>query len=153
MSISIKGKHKTLGLEFIKEDFSDLILTSCKAGTPSSRIPKRRTNLWHTCCLETDREGVTTIRQVRDQIKICKSQNKKEILVEFGTVRYVTMHPQDDIAQVHLDQMNVITKTQTGEIIRQEFEVAPAAISPQVSKAQVNNSSQLLLSRNSQKIN
>ena len=72
--ISIKGAHKTLGLEIKRDDDMNRIqLLQCNKGTPAAKIPKWRSTLRNSYIHKYNEEHVKSINHLKQLILISRT--------------------------------------------------------------------------------
>ena len=113
----VRGNDPLLGLELDEQTSENrLILLNCRAGTPTAKIPRWRSQLRGAYLRSIDGTPVATIEEAIAVIKRVKSEQagnkKKDISFEFQTVEKIPMHPMHGTPQIYFDQLNILAEHQ-----------------------------------------
>ena len=107
--IILKGLHKTLGMQLTADAISGKIkLKQCLPGTPSARLPKWRSELKGSTILKVNGEDISDVKNVEKIIRRSRKNGDTHVVVVFGTIGKVPLHPTYGVPQMHFDQLNVI---------------------------------------------
>ena len=101
----------TLGL-LVKEDQSTetIIVTGCQEGTQISRSPKWRSTIRNSIIRTVDNVRVRTRKHLTQRVKDARERKATHVTVKF-TKLAVTQHGnEDEIPQLHFDQLRHINK-------------------------------------------
>jgi deoxyuridine 5'-triphosphate nucleotidohydrolase len=109
INIRPHSQHPTLGMEIEKCTHRDLpILKHCKNGTEAARLIRWRSELRNGYITAVNDIPVTTITEIKAQIKKARAMNETSIKIGFSTINKQSMHPQKGIPQLYHDQLNII---------------------------------------------
>jgi len=116
ITVELWGHHPTAGLIFSDNAENRLILTGMERSSPGHRIPKFRSTLINATPIRVantnpqfDHE-IANIADLEEMVKLQSQAKQKEMIITFGTVTPVALHPQSGNPQIHQDQLNAVQK-------------------------------------------
>ena len=110
-TVQINGKHPTLGLELDICPTRQLPkLTQCCRGTPSAKIPKWRSTIWHSYVIYINDFPVTTINDIITKVKELRNNKAISTNIAFSTIHKMALHPDSGVPQLYFDRLHSISQ-------------------------------------------
>ena len=110
MLILSKVTHHTLGLIFeCHTDNNRIILTSCIASTPTTRISRWHSTLRQSILVAIIQIPVDNITDVSTRITALRSFGTATTTITLIPKKHINICPDINMPQIHFNQMNVMT--------------------------------------------
>jgi dUTP pyrophosphatase len=111
IQIPVKGEHPTLGMHLTQcPQHNRPQLTDMALGTPGSRLPKWQSLLRHTYLTTFQDHPIHNIKDLEDTVQKARQEGLINATCTFAVDKSYGIHPQQDIPQLHFDQLNIIAK-------------------------------------------
>ena len=109
VSLLSKGNHATLGLNLVTHlENKRITLKSCAPSTPAVRIPRWRSTLRDALLIALGGIPVEHIKDVHNTVSSGIKSTSKTLEFTFVPTEHVNIRPDDNVPQIHFDQMNVM---------------------------------------------
>ena len=135
--ISLKGTHKTLGLELKTDnDMNRIQLLQCNKGTAAAKIPKWRSTLQQSYIQKYNGVQVKSTDHLEQLILSSRTSKEHTANITFTSIKRQAMHPTYGIPQIYHDQLNIIAQhlTSIKQDIQLQRDVNDSDISKKVMK-------------------
>lgn len=106
--VAVTGAHPMLGLMLQEEDASLLCLKDIARGTPSARLPRWQSWLWHGYLREVTGKSVRSIGDVKDAVRAAQDGSAMLVLLTFTNCEVPPRLTSAGIPQLSMDQLNMV---------------------------------------------
>eukprot|EP00555_Chaetoceros_dichaeta_P004056 CAMPEP_0198252752 /NCGR_PEP_ID=MMETSP1447-20131203/3232_1 /TAXON_ID=420782 /ORGANISM="Chaetoceros dichaeta, Strain CCMP1751" /LENGTH=139 /DNA_ID=CAMNT_0043938127 /DNA_START=168 /DNA_END=584 /DNA_ORIENTATION=- len=108
--IPLKGLHPTLGLSLSPHPDSDrILLKECLPSTLAGRIHRWRSTLRESTMIAVNDIHIDTLDEITSAIAAARLRRDDSVSFTLATPEQVTIRPNNNIPQIHFDQLNVMS--------------------------------------------